>query len=238
MPPPPLNSADQHAPGLLRRFSVPLTLLALAAVLAAQPLRVAPPVGRAASLAAEVTDTSPIRHPKFKPEMEVAGRAVTCGECHKALLSLPTVVDKAGPQHANIVLQHGRNTNCFNCHNHANLDTFADNWGREIPFDQPPLVCGKCHGPVYRDWLHGSHGRVNGYWRAALAPSDVPVPQLRRRCVECHDPHHPPFPLLRPAPPPVTLRMGDQRREGEEGKVRDPLRVFRREVGGGEESKR
>jgi hypothetical protein len=49
--------------------------------------------------------------------------------------------------------------------------------------------------------------------------------QTRRRCVECHDPHHPPFAAMRPAPGPDTLRMGAQEGPGHGGK-RDPLRIY------------
>jgi hypothetical protein len=77
----------------------------------------------------------------------------------------------------------------------------VDDFGTPIPWDQPQLLCAKCHGPVYRDWQHGSHGRLNGYWDKTRGP------QIRRRCIECHDPHTPPFTPLKPAPRPNTLRM-------------------------------
>ena len=67
-------------------------------------------------------------------------------------------------QHREIKLEHGINTSCFNCHHETNRDAFAGEEGEEIPWNQPQLLCAKCHGPVYRDWQHGSHGRTNGYW--------------------------------------------------------------------------
>ena len=94
------------------------------------------------------------------------------------------------------------NTRCFNCHNRTNRDTFVDDAGGEIPWNQPPLLCGKCHGPVYRDWQHGSHGRTNGYWDKTRGP------QERRKCVECHDPHRPPFAPMVPAPGPAHASDG------------------------------
>jgi hypothetical protein len=95
---------------------------------------------------------------------------------------------------------------------------FVDDFGGEIPWDQPQRVCAKCHGPVYRDWQHGSHGRTNGYWDARRGV------QTRRRCIECHDPHQPPFPPLSPAPGPNTLRMGS-RHAGRHVAAPDPLRL-------------
>ena len=76
-------------------------------------------------------------------------------------------------EHADIVMghgRHGRNNNCFNCHNETNLELLQTRDGREIRFADSPLLCGSCHGPTYRDWEAGVHGRTGGYWawRATL----------------------------------------------------------------------
>jgi hypothetical protein len=71
---------------------------------------------------------------------------------------------------------------------------------------------------VYRDWQHGSHGRINGYWDTAQGQL------VRLRCIECHDPHHPPFQPLASAPPPRTLRGKPQHVEAHSG-TRNPLRL-------------
>ena len=115
-------------------------------------------------------------------------------------------------------MKHGLNTWCLSCHHSENRDAFVDDRGEEIPWDQPQLLCAKCHGPVFRDWQHGAHGRTNGYWDKSQGE------QTRRKCIECHDPHQPPFPPMRPAPGPNTLRMGPQ---GDEihTEVRNPLKV-------------
>lgn len=91
------------------------------------------------------------------------------------------------------------------------------------------MVCAKCHGPVYRDWQNGSHGRINGYWDRSRGP------QTRRRCIECHDPHAPPFAPLAPAPGPSTLRMGAPS-GGPMEEHHDPLRVHARSRTSGEAS--
>ena len=49
--------------------------------------------------------------------------------------------------------------------------------------------------------------------------------KLRLKCVECHDPHRPPFPPMHAAPPPNTLRMGPQNFP-DQNRARDPLRVL------------
>ncbi|HVP09707.1 MAG TPA: hypothetical protein VMV94_00810 [Phycisphaerae bacterium] len=193
---------------------------ALAVLLAAGPWRYQKPYNELVRPPAWATDISPVRRPILRPEIRIAGFTYRCSECHSLFPSPPETV-RTLTQHTDVVLKHGINTRCFNCHNLTNRDTFVDDWGREIPYDQPQLVCAKCHGPVYRDWLHGSHGRVNGYWDATRGPAQ------RRKCVECHDPHQPPFPPMRPAPPPQTLRMGDQSFSPEHQGVTDPLRVYR-----------
>lgn len=122
-----------------------------------------------------------------------------CNDCHRHILS-PAETDRRLTQHTEIALAHGINTRCFNCHNPENRNVFAGDGTETIPYDQPQRLCAKCHGPVYRDWLHGSHGRTNGYWNTSLGPL------IRRKCVECHDPHAPTFKPLPPAPPPQFLR--------------------------------
>jgi formate-dependent nitrite reductase cytochrome c552 subunit len=97
-------------------------------------------------------------------------------------------------------------------------DAFVDDAGGQIAWNQPQLLCAKCHGPVYRDWQAGSHGRANGYWDLSRGE------QTRRKCIECHDPHSPPFQALKPAPGPNTLRMGAPFAPSHGG-VRDPLRL-------------
>ena len=59
------------------------------------------------------------------------------------------------------------------------------------------LLCGKCHGTIYRDWQAVVHGRPNGFWNPALGG------KTRLRCLECHDPHQPKF---KPMPPLAPLR--------------------------------
>ena len=178
-------------------------LLASGLVLAMNPAPFVSPVVPAVRAPAWATDTTPVRRPRPSAEYVVAGYTYRCSDCHDIIPS-PVETDRPLTQHTEIVLEHGINTRCFNCHHRTNRDAFVDDAGGEIPWDQPPLLCGKCHGPVYRDWQHGSHGRTNGYWDKTRGP------QERRKCIECHDPHHPPFQPLKPAPGPDTLRMGVQ----------------------------
>jgi hypothetical protein len=195
--------------------------LVLAGLLVAGPWGFDRPVPPATVVPSWAVDPATVRHPTPRPEIRLAGYTYRCSECH-ALFPSPPETTRQLTQHRDIVLKHGINNRCFNCHHLTNRDAFVDDWGREIPWNEPPRLCAKCHGPVYRDWLHGSHGRTNGYWDPMRGP------QERRKCVECHDPHQPPFPPMPPAPPPNTLRMGDQVFPEEHPAVPDPLRVYQR----------
>ena len=106
-------------------------------------------------------------------------------------------------EHADIKMEHGshnRNNLCFNCHNEANLLTFTTRDGNELKFDNIPPLCGSCHGPTYRDWEAGAHGRTSGYWSRRLGDSQ------RLSCANCHNPHSPRIPSRPPAPGPHLLR--------------------------------
>ena len=106
-------------------------------------------------------------------------------------------------EHANIVMHHGsheRNNNCFNCHNETNLEQLQPRDKRELRLSDSTPLCGSCHGPTYRDWEAGVHGRTNGHWDRARGDFD------RENCVNCHNPHAPKFPGRKPAPGPHPLR--------------------------------
>jgi len=188
-------------------------------VLAAQPFPFTSPVSPAVVVPAWVTDTTPVRHPEMKPEYRHAVFVYRCSDCHDIIPS-PPETERVLTQHSEIVLKHGMNARCFNCHHRTNRDAFVDDQGGEIPWDHPERMCAKCHGPVYRDWQHGVHGRTNGYWLVSKGP------RKRLTCVRCHDPHQPPFPPMHPAPGPHTLRMGRQDFPDYTGE-HDPLRVLR-----------
>lgn len=116
-------------------------------------------------------------------------------------------------EHKDIVMghgSHGRNNNCFNCHNESKLDTLQTRDGRELKITDSPSLCGSCHGPTYRDWEAGVHGRTGSYWNTALGD------MTRKPCTACHDPHHPKFPGRQPAPGPHSLRGEETHEKGKE----------------------
>jgi len=214
------SSGLARPPGSGRALFVPVIFVGTAVVFLADPWPFRSPVPPATAVPAWAVDISTVRRPSMRPEMTLVGYTYRCGECHN-LFPSPPETTRSLTQHRHIVLKHGINTRCFNCHHPTNRDAFVDDYGREIPYDKPPLLCAKCHGPVYRDWTHGSHGRTNGYWDPRRGPPE------RKRCIDCHDPHEPPFPPLKPAPAPNTLRMGNQQFGSDHGEQIDPLRVYR-----------
>ena len=216
----PKASTAPAAADRARAVAVPVVLLALAAVLWRGPWEFDSPVTPPVRVPTWATHTAPIRTPKLAPEIELAGFRYQCNDCHRLFRS-PAETDRRLAQHTDIVLKHGINTRCFNCHHRDNRNAFVDDAGGEIPYDQPQLLCARCHGTVYRDWQHGVHGRTNGYWAPAQGPA------ARLRCIQCHDPHEPPFPPMVPAPGPRTLRMGVPGAPAHDG-THNPLRVYRR----------
>jgi len=88
---------------------------------------------------------------------------------------------------------------CLDCHNATNRNTLIDHRGKEISFNQPQKLCGKCHGVEYRHWRMGIHGKRIGSWTQGG----------KKRwwvCTECHNPHTVQinrFRPLKPEPAPV-----------------------------------
>jgi hypothetical protein len=121
-----------------------------------------------------------------------------CYVCHDRAKPPPLRFDT----NEDIVMNHGRhhrNNNCYNCHNEGNLDLLQTRDGRELKMANSTPLCGSCHGPTYRDWVAGVHGRTSGHWNRAAGPIQ------RQDCVSCHNPHAPAFPSLKPGPGPHPL---------------------------------
>lgn len=205
----------------IRIVAVPLAFFVLAGALWPNRAAFTNPAPPAAVVPAWATSIDTIRHPMLSPQVRIGAFTYRCTECHSLFKTTSDGwVRSPLNQHRDVVLKHGLNDNCFNCHDRDNRDMYVGNQGVPIPADQPQLLCAKCHGLVYRDWTQGVHGRTNGYWSAAYGPLD------RKKCIECHDPHQPPFPPMHPAPGPNTLRMGDQGPcEHEEDEARNPLLI-------------
>ena len=100
------------------------------------------------------------------------------------------------------VPRHGRtigNDHCFNCHDPTNLTELRTAGGKKLKLTESTLLCASCHGPSYRDWEAGVHGRRNGFWDTKLGVNE------RKDCTSCHDPHAPAIRTLKPLPPPFRV---------------------------------
>jgi hypothetical protein len=123
------------------------------------------------------------------------GWTYNCMECHKLFPARWHYDDRPFNEHKSIALDHGNNRFCLNCHHPTNRNAFVDYDGSEIAQADVVLLCAKCHGPTYRDWMAGVHGRENGYWNTEMGE------KTKLRCIQCHDPHSPKFKPMQPLAP-------------------------------------
>lgn len=147
-----------------------------------------------------IFDSTPVRDVSGPLRLHRDGDAYECSECHEGYLDDPEIDPLAG-EHADIVFTHGLDQHCLHCHNPTNSDVYLNHDGTEIPGDQSSLLCMKCHGVTQRDWEVGVHGRITGYW------DDTFGERSNLECIQCHDPHNPRFPQMKPDPPPVFSRF-------------------------------
>ncbi len=127
-----------------------------------------------------------------------------CSSCHAGLEANPTrrVLKE---EHTNITLHHAESMRwCLDCHDAANRDKLRLVNGELVDFTESYLLCGQCHGNIYRDWKAGIHGKRTGYFDGGK--------RMYLLCVHCHDPHQPRFKPIKPEPPPY--RPNDRKNAG------------------------
>jgi hypothetical protein len=79
-------------------------------------------------------------------------------------------------------LQHGRGRIwCLDCHHTTQRNKLVDHFGDPVSFDQPQLLCGKCHGDKLRDWRDGIHGKRIGDSPAPARSAGSPAPSATTR---------------------------------------------------------
>ena len=131
--------------------------------------------------------------PRVMLDAEGSG-AIPCSTCHVG--RQPVVGISSGADldefHQGLHTQHGDRT-CLSCHNGDDYDTLRLADGTAIRFSDSIQLCAQCHGPQFRDYTHGAHGGMNGYWDLTRGP------RQRNTCTNCHDPHAPQFPVVHPA---------------------------------------
>ncbi len=167
-----------------------------------------PPPQQLALVDPQFTNTATVR--MSAGELIASGgdaSGLDCYACHEKGKPLKLEFDAESnivlaKEHSDIHMGHGRhkrNNNCFNCHDETNLEFLQTRDGHQVKLVDSPALCGSCHGPTYRDWEAGVHGRTSGYWKRDLGAID------RKVCTSCHDPHSPAFPGREPAPGPHLL---------------------------------
>jgi formate-dependent nitrite reductase cytochrome c552 subunit len=125
------------------------------------------------------------------------GRPVTiaCATCHAT--KDPNPQARLGEDlklfHQGLKGAHG-NLACVSCHNPGDkYDSLRLADGRPLPYAEVMQLCAQCHGPQYRDYQHGAHGGMTGHWDLTKGG------RVRNNCIDCHDPHAPKYPTVRPA---------------------------------------
>ena len=116
-----------------------------------------------------------------------------CNDCHSELE--PNALRRElVDMHDDIIFDHdSENRWCLACHNTFDRDSLVLAGGKLLGFNESYKLCGQCHGPKYRDWKLGIHGKRTGEWNGQ---------KQYRLCVHCHDPHSPKIKSLKPMPPP------------------------------------
>lgn len=141
-----------------------------------------------------------IRRPKGPPRADVGLRNmqgekldVACSTCHTARTPnrKNRTTDDLDEFHKGLSFSHG-NLTCLACHNSQNYDKLQLADSTELEFEDVMTLCSQCHGTQRRDYDHGAHGGMTGYWDLSRGP------RVRNNCVDCHPPHQPRFPKMKP----------------------------------------
>lgn len=143
------------------------------------------------------------------PAAEGAGLATaSCTTCHAS--RTPNRQTRDGESlkefHLGLAYSHG-NLTCLSCHNANNYDQLALADGLPVEYVNVMTLCGQCHGTQTRDYIHGAHGGMTGYWDLSRGP------RQRNNCVDCHNPHSPAFPKMKPTFKPRDRFLTDQPRK-------------------------
>jgi len=121
---------------------------------------------------------------------------VGCDTCHS--LRTPATVPRDTKQlssiHRGLKVQHGR-LPCTSCHDSKSPQNLRLASGERISSAEVMRLCGQCHGSQKRDYDHGAHGGMQGYWDLSRGP------RTRNNCVHCHAPHTPAYVGGRPVLP-------------------------------------
>jgi formate-dependent nitrite reductase cytochrome c552 subunit len=118
---------------------------------------------------------------------------VACATCHATKTPNPALSNSGelGEFHQGLTYRHGE-LSCLSCHKADDYDSLRLANNQAVAFRDVMTLCSQCHGPQYRDYEHGSHGGMTGYWDLTAGPRE------RNNCITCHDPHAPAYPKVLP----------------------------------------
>ena len=216
------HSSPPSSVGRSRRWPVGLALLGVVFAVGAvaifgrdrgasrPPDATAPPIpGPRHAVEVRKPAGPPVFHTGIK---DANGKSVTmaCAECHTT--REPNPENRLGQPmaffHQTFKAQHG-NLACVACHNPADRYAtlrLAD--GTSLPYTEVMQLCAQCHGPQYRDYQHGAHGGMTGYWDLSRGG------RTRANCVDCHNPHAPKYQPVQPAGGPNDRGTANEKESG------------------------
>ena len=129
---------------------------------------------------------------------------VACSSCHSVRpTNFGNKASELNEFHQGLVFSHG-NITCMSCHNDNNYDQLKLADKTSIEFENVMTLCAQCHGAQMRDYERGVHGGMTGYWDLSRGP------RKRKNCVDCHDPHAPQFPRMKPTFKPIDRFLDHQ----------------------------
>lgn len=160
------------------------------------------PAGRAARVEAFQISSAALRQPLSDPPIALINHFQRdCQDCHQ-IFAAERIFTIRPRHHRDVIMNHGMNVYCISCHDLEDRNRLALDGGQTTTYDKVQQLCAKCHGPTFRDWQKGMHGKTMDFWSEDMGPP------RRLGCTECHDPHAPAFAPMAPLPGPHTLRMG------------------------------
>lgn len=127
-----------------------------------------------------------------------------CSSCHS---TRPADISNKQPSdldefHQGLAFSHN-SLSCLSCHNPQDYNTLRLADGTPVAYENVMKLCAQCHGPQTRDYEHGAHGGMTGYWDLSRGP------RQRNNCVDCHHPHTPEFPKMKPTFKPRDRFLND-----------------------------
>lgn len=139
----------------------------------------------------------PVPHGIETNTLDAHGKPVRlqCSACHSVRPSQAktALASELEEFHQGLKIAHGQLT-CVSCHQASDgYSTLKLADGRSIPFEESMTLCAQCHGTQFRDYQHGSHGGMTGYWDLTQGG------RTRNHCLHCHDAHSPAYPSFTPA---------------------------------------